>query len=108
ARLRAGQPAKVAFRALPAQLFDAHVESVGWGVSQGQGVPSGQLPDVSVPGSWVLPAQRFQVRVAVDEPQAVPMRVGMTGSVAIYIEPTGVLRHITNFWHHVIAWLYHL
>jgi len=35
------------------------VVSVGWGVSQGQGVPSGQLPDVKVPESWVPPAQRF-------------------------------------------------
>jgi len=49
ARLRPGQPAKVAFRSSPNRVFDAHVISVGWGVSQGQGVPSGQLPEVKVP-----------------------------------------------------------
>jgi multidrug resistance efflux pump len=107
-RLREGQPAGVAFRSSPGRIFAAHVVSVGWGVSQGQGVPSGQLPDVKVPASWVPPAQRFQVRLTLDDPEAVPLRVGMTGSVAVYTEPEGVLNNITRFWHQVIAWLYHL
>jgi multidrug resistance efflux pump len=108
AQLCTGQPARIAFRSLPAKLFDARVVSVGWGVSQGQGVPSGQLPDVKVPASWVPPAQRFQVRLAIDDPASVPMRVGMTGSVAVYTEPYCILNPITHFWHQVIAWLYHL
>jgi multidrug resistance efflux pump len=107
-RLREGQPARVALRSLPGRLFDARVVSVGWGVSQGQGVPSGQLPDVKVPGSWVPPAQRFQVRLTLDDPDSPPLRVGMTGSVAVYTEPEGVLNQVTGFWHQVIAWLYHL
>jgi len=107
-RLREGQPARVALRGAPGRVLDAHVVSVGWGVSQGQGVPSGQLPDVKVPASWVPPAQRFQVRLALDDPQSVPLRVGMTGSVAVYTEPEGVLNEITRFWHQVIARLYHL
>ncbi len=107
-RLSAGQPAQVALRGAPAQIFDAHVVSVGWGVNQGQGVPSGQLPDVKVPETWVPAAQRFQVRVALDNPELVPMRVGMTGSVAVYTQSEGLLNPITRFWHEVIAWLYHL
>jgi multidrug resistance efflux pump len=107
-RLREGQPAGVAFRGLPGRLFSARVVSVGWGVSQGQGMPSGQLPDVKGPESWVPPAQRFQVRLILDDPGSVPLRVGMTGSVAVYTEPEGVLNDITHFWHWVIAWLYHL
>src|SRR5262245_7496813 len=107
-RLRAGQTARVAFRSLPARVFAARVDSVGWGVSQGQGVPSGQLPDVKVPGSWVPPAQRFQVRLALDDPGAVPLRVGMTGSVAVYTDAEGALNPVTRTWHKVIAWLYHL
>jgi multidrug efflux system membrane fusion protein len=106
--IRAGQPAQVAFRGLPGQVLDARVVSVGWGVSQGQGTPSGQLPDVKVPASWVPAAQRFQVRLTLDDPEAVPLRVGMTGSVVVYTEPEGVLNDITRFWHQVIAWLYHL
>jgi multidrug resistance efflux pump len=106
--VREGQPAGVAFRSLPGQLVGARVVSVGRGVSQGQGVPSGQLPDVKVPASWVPPAQRFQVRLTLDDPGALPLRVGMTGSVAVYTEPEGVLNDITRAWHEVIAWLYHL
>ena len=106
--LREGQPAQVALRSAPGQLFDARIGSVGWGVSQGQGVPSGQLPDVKVPGSWVPPAQRFQVRLTLDDPESLPLRVGMTGSVAVYTEPHGILNDITGCWHRVIAWLYHL
>jgi multidrug resistance efflux pump len=107
-RVREGQPAGVAFRGVPGRVFGARVVSVGWGVSLGQGVPSGQLPDVKVPASWVPPAQRFQVRLTLDDPGAVPLRVGMTGSVAVYTEPEGVLNDITHFWHQAIAWLYHL
>ena len=89
-------------------MSEAHVVSVGWGVSQGQGVPSGELPDVKVPANWVPPAQRFQVRLALDDPESVPLRVGMTGSVAVYTQPEGLLNDVTRYWHQVIAWLYHL
>jgi multidrug resistance efflux pump len=106
--VREGQPAIIAFRGLPGRLFGARVGAIGWGVSQGQGVPSGQLPDVKVPGSWVPPAQRFQVRLTVDDPRSVPLRVGMTASVAVYTEPEGRLNAVTRFWHQVIAWLYYL
>jgi multidrug resistance efflux pump len=108
ARLREGQPALIALRGLPGQLFSGTVSSVGWGVSQGQGVPSGQLPDVKIATSWVPPAQRFQVRLTLDDPGSVPLRVGMTGSVAVYTESKGTLNRVTRFWHKVIAWLYYL
>jgi multidrug resistance efflux pump len=108
ARLREGQPALIAFRGLPGQLVAGTVSSIGWGVSQGQGVPSGQLPDVKISTSWVPPAQRFQVRLTLDDPESVPLRVGMTGSVAVYTEPKGALNRVTRFWHKVIAWLYYL
>jgi multidrug resistance efflux pump len=84
------------------------VVTVGWGVNQGQGIPSGQLPDVKIPTSWVPPAQRFQVRLTIDDPESVPLRVGMTGSVAVYTEPDGWLNPVTRFWHQVVAWLYYL
>jgi multidrug resistance efflux pump len=108
ARLREGQPALIAFRGLPGQIYAATVSSIGWGVSQGQGVPSGELPDVRISTYWVPPAQRFQVRLTLDDPTSVRLRVGMTGSVAVYTESTGTLGRITRFWHNVIAWLYYL
>jgi multidrug resistance efflux pump len=108
ARLREGQPARVALRSLPGKLWPARVVSIGWGVSQGQGVPSGQLPDIKVPTSWVPPAQRFQVRLALEDGESLPLRVGMSGSVAVYTEPETILNDVTRCWHQVIAWLYYL
>jgi multidrug resistance efflux pump len=106
--LRPNQPALVAFQGLPGQLLPAHVQTIGWGVSQGQGIPSGLLPDVKQQTTWVPPSQRFQVRLVLDDPDAVELRVGMTGSVSVYTEPAGGLNDITRFWHQLLAWLYYL
>jgi multidrug resistance efflux pump len=107
ALVREGQPALVALQGAPGQLVPARVETLGWGVGQGQGVPSGMLPDVKRESTWVRPAQRFQVRLVLQE-EPVPLRVGMTGSVSIYTQPDGALNRITRGLHQFIAWLYYL
>jgi multidrug resistance efflux pump len=107
-RMRPGQPALVAFRGVPGRLWQARVLWIGSGVSQGQGVPSGLLPEVKEQTSWIPAEQRFQVRLVLEDPAAVPLRVGMTGSVSVYIEPDGRLNQLTEAVHRVIAWLYYL
>jgi multidrug efflux system membrane fusion protein len=107
-RMRAGQPALVAFRQAPGRLLPARVESIGWGVSQGQGIPSGQLPDVKNQTSWIPLSQRFQVRLLLDDSNAVPPRVGLTGSVSVYTESEGFLNRVTEAIHRILAWLYYL
>ena len=106
--LRPGQPALVALAAAPGRLLPAKVETVGWGVGQGQGIPSGVLPRVERETSWVRPSQRFQVRLVFDAPDMPPLRVGQTGSVSVYTEQAGVLPNLTRAWHTVLAWLYYL
>jgi multidrug resistance efflux pump len=106
--LEAGQPALVALAAAPGRLLQARVETVGWGVGQGQGIPSGVLPQVERETSWVRPSQRFQVRLVIDEPNAPPLRVGQTGSVSVYTEQAGALAGLTRAWHTILAWLYYL
>ena len=107
-RLRPGQPALVAFQALPGRLWPATVRYIGSGVAQGQGVPTGMLPRVENQTFWIPPAQRFQVRLVLDDPAAVPLRVGMTASVSVYTESGGVLGTITRAFHRVVSWLYYL
>jgi multidrug efflux system membrane fusion protein len=107
-RMRAGQPALVAFHGVPGRLWHARVLSIGSGVSQGQGVPSGLLPDVKDQTSWGPAEHRFQVRLALEGPGVVPLRVGMTGSVSVYVEPDGRFNRLTETVHRVIAWLYYL
>ena len=108
-RIQPGQPALIALQSKPGQLFPATVTAVGWGIGTGQGVPSGKLPDIKRQVSWVPAAQRFQVRLALDDPLEVgPLRVGMTGSVSIYTEAErGVLSDITLGFHRLLSWFYY-
>ncbi|MBL8795081.1 MAG: efflux RND transporter periplasmic adaptor subunit, partial [Planctomycetia bacterium] len=103
-----GQPALVALRSVPGHLYQARVTAVGRGVGQGQGVPSGRLPDVKRATSWLPPSQRFQVRLELTDAQAPPLRVGMTASVSVYTEPEGMLNDLTTAWHRVLSWFYYL
>ncbi len=109
ANLRPGQPALVAFQADPGRLLPARVRWIGWGVGQGQGVPSGRLPMVESPPSWIPRSQRFQVRLELDRPDAIPLRVGMTGSVSAYPGPTdGRVARLTRALHRLLSWFYYL
>jgi multidrug efflux system membrane fusion protein len=107
-RLQQGQPALVAFQAAPGRLYRARVSCIGWGVNTGQGVPSGLLPEVKNQTSWIPPAQRFQVRLALEEPSEVPLRVSMTGSVSVYPDPESSLKDLTRGIHQLVAWFYYL
>jgi multidrug resistance efflux pump len=106
--MRVGQPALVALQALPGRLFNAEVQAVGFGVSQGQGTPSGLLPDVKNQNVWIPASQRFQVRLTLDDSQNLPLRVGMTGSVSVYTSETHLLGRITRGLHEILAWFYFL
>jgi multidrug resistance efflux pump len=106
--LREGQPALVALQGAPGRLYHARVRTTGWGVGHGQGKPSGDLPDVKRQTSWVRPSQRFQVRVVLEDPEAPPLRVGMTASVSVYVEPDGPLNDVTRGLHQLLAWVYYL
>jgi malate dehydrogenase (oxaloacetate-decarboxylating)(NADP+) len=103
-RMREGQPALVSLSGRPGRLLRARVRWVGWGVSQGQGIPSGLLPNVKNQTQWLPPTQPFQVRLSLDENPDVPLRVGMRGSVSVYTEPEGFLNDATEFVHQVVAW----
>jgi len=104
-----GQPALVALQAKPGQLLRAKVVAVGWGIGVGQGVPSGKLPEIKRQVSWVPAAQRFQVRLALDDLDAAgTLRVGMTGSVSIYTAgEEGILSDLTRGFHQLLSWFYY-
>ena len=103
-----GQRALVAFQGQPGRLWPAHVTNLGTGVGQGQGVPSGELPQVRGESYWIPPAQRFQVRLELDEAPSIPLRVGMTGSVSVYVYEYQPVNVVTRALHHLVSWLYFL
>lgn len=106
-RMVAGRPALVTFRADPGRIFSAHIDQVGWGTMQGQGVPSGNLPDVPQLRNWVPPSQRFQVRLTMDDPSSVPLRVGMTCTVTVLADSSSPILPITGLIHKFVSlWYY--
>ena len=58
-----GNKVLVALDDSPGQLFPGRVESIGWGITQGDETPTGQLPDVQAAAGWLREPQRFPVRI---------------------------------------------
>ncbi|MBV8432140.1 MAG: HlyD family secretion protein, partial [Solirubrobacterales bacterium] len=59
--VRPGQRVGLTFNTYPGRIFPGVVQTVGWGVNQGQSAPSGNLPAIGEPQNWIRLAQRFQV-----------------------------------------------
>lgn len=59
--VRLETPVSIILDALPGEVFDGRVRSVGYGVSVGQTPAPGTLPSVQNSRDWLRPAQRFPV-----------------------------------------------
>jgi multidrug efflux system membrane fusion protein len=82
-RLHPGQRATVYVLGAPGTPLHGIVDSIGWGVSPDESFDLGGLPHVPRSLSWVRIAQRFPVRILIDEPPAATMRVGLSAVVII-------------------------
>jgi multidrug resistance efflux pump len=106
--IRPGQRVGLTFNTYPGRIESGVVKSVGWGVNQGQGAPSGNLPAVPEPRNWIRLAQRFQVRITPRLPPGYPLRVGATASVAVYTREDYWLNGVTEAWQEIEAALEYL
>jgi multidrug resistance efflux pump len=106
--VRPGQRVGLTFNTYPGRIFPGVVQTVGWGVDQGQGSPSGSLPAIGEPKNWIRLAQRFQVRITPQLPPDHPLRVGATASVAIYTRDEYWLNGVTETIQEIDAALEHL
>lgn len=95
-KVTVGNRAEILFDALPGRLFPATVESVGFGVSQGNTDPSTGLPTIRSDSGWITEAQRFPVRLNIDEANRPKggVRYGSQATVIIYTGDNPV----TNAW----------
>ena len=65
--IQAQTPVAIVLDALPGEVFQGRVRSVGYGVSVGQTPAPGTLPSVQNSRDWLRPAQRFPVVIEFDE-----------------------------------------
>lgn len=67
-------PVSIVLDALPGEVFDGRVRSVGYGVSVGHPPAPGTLPTVQNSRDWLRPAQRFPVIIEFSEDSMARLR----------------------------------
>lgn len=80
--IKPGDEASVWLLSDGAHELHGHVESLGPGV-QGDATPGPGLPSVERSLKWVVIAQRFPIRVLLDNPPPWLMRIGATATVVV-------------------------
>jgi multidrug resistance efflux pump len=84
ARIQPGMHAEVFLLGYPNVRFHGRVEGVGWALFQDNGASVAGLPRVDPTLNWVRLAQRFPVRVTLEDRDAhYPFRMGQTAVVTI-------------------------
>jgi len=111
--VRPGQEVTVALDVLPGKLFQGRVNSVGYGVAQGDETPNGQLSTMPKEQGWVRDPQRFPVRILVlpDDAKKAGIDVGRSGAQAnaiIYTGDNPVMNFLGGVWIKVVALLSYL
>jgi multidrug efflux system membrane fusion protein len=84
ASIRPGMQADIYLMAYPNEKFSGTVQGVGWALYQTNGASVGTLPDVAPTLNWVRLAQRFPVRITLDERHPdKPFRMGASAVVTV-------------------------
>ncbi|WP_237759060.1 HlyD family secretion protein [Legionella birminghamensis] len=85
--IKPGDKAKIYLDMYPGKTFHGHVESIGWGINRvqaGQVAPS-TLAYLEATEDWIKIAQRFPVRIAIDDiSEEYPLRIGASATTITY------------------------
>jgi multidrug resistance efflux pump len=111
--VKPGQDVTVALDVRPGRLFRGKVNSIGYGVSQGDEAPNGQLSSMPKEQGWVRDPQRFPVRILVlpDEAQKAGIDVGRSGAqanVIIFTSDSPIMNPIGRLWMKIVALMSYL
>ena len=111
--VRPGQDVLIALDISPGKLFRGKVHSVGWGISQGDEAPTGQLSSTAPNQGWVRDPQRFPVRIMLlpEDAKKAGIDVGRSGAQANVIILTGdniVMNPLGRLWIRVVSLLSYL
>ncbi len=90
----------------PGMIFSGTVRSIGYGVSSGNPVNRGGLPEISSSGSWLRDPQRFPVSITLNDEDARKLcRAGGQADVVVYTGDRTFLNTIGRFQIWVNSWL---
>jgi multidrug resistance efflux pump len=110
--VRPGNRVMVALDEQPGAIFEGTVDSIGWGITQGDETPTGQLPDVQAPAGWLREPQRFPVRILLkpsdDGDELAAGRSGAQANIMILTDDGSILNPIGWLWIRVVSWLSYL
>jgi multidrug resistance efflux pump len=101
-----GLSAEVVLDVLPGRVLPAKVESLGWGVGEGDIDPTTGLPKTRQSGGgWLAPAQRFPVELAFETEDGRPhgVRYNARASVIVYTGEHPVANALAWLWIRLIA-----
>ncbi|WP_459709998.1 HlyD family secretion protein, partial [Paraburkholderia sp. 2C] len=107
-RLAPGTPVAIVLDALPGQIFEGHIRSIGYGVNVGQSTPPGTLPTVQNSRDWLRPAQRFPVIVEFTKDERAKLhdiRVGGQAEVMAFPSPGNPLNPLGRVFLRLMSWL---
>ncbi|SAL80550.1 multidrug resistance protein MdtN [Caballeronia arvi] len=107
-RLKPGTRVAIALDALPGEVFEGRVRSIGYGVSVGQSTPPGSLPTVQNSRDWLRPAQRFPVIVEFDPDERARLsniRVGGQAEVMAFPSQGNPLNPLGRMFLRAMSWI---
>ncbi len=110
--VRPGNRVMVVLDEQPGVVFEGTVDSIGWGITQGDETPTGQLPSVQAPSGWLREPQRFPVRILLkptdDGDELAAGRSGAQANIMILTDDESILNPIGWLWIRAVAWLSYL
>jgi multidrug resistance efflux pump len=110
--VRPGNRVLVVLDEQPGVVFEGVVDSIGWGITQGNEAPTGQLPNVQPATGWLREPQRFPVRILLkpteDGDQLAAGRSGAQANIMILTDDDSILNPIGWLWIRAVAWMSYL
>ena len=85
--IKLNDKAKITLDMYPGKTFHGHVISIGWGINRVQSgsVAESTLPFLEATEDWIKIAQRFPVRIAIDDlNKDYPLRIGASAVTTTY------------------------
>jgi multidrug resistance efflux pump len=104
-------PVSIVLDALPGEVFEGRIRSIGYGVSVGQPTAPGSLPTVQNSRDWLRPAQRFPVIIEFS-PDALTtlrnnrgIRAGGQAEVMAFPSEDNLLNPLGRLFLRLMSWL---